>query len=184
MKKLFVIILAVSFLIALPLSGCTQIQPDNNQETFSWIEYDDIGLFVTTDLARAQDEIPFNILVPTYIPGGKSAPLLSIRGPLREFQSSGKIIIEILYVVDINQEEHSGLIVITEQDHPIDPADSQNEIIEINGLNVVQWQGNFSLGPGFFFFFDDCGIYYVVEVYYFSYEESLKIVESLIGQAK
>ena len=73
MKKLFVIILAVSFLIALPLSGCTQIQPDNNQETFSWIEYDDIGLFVTTDLARAQDEIPFNILVPTYIPGGKSA---------------------------------------------------------------------------------------------------------------
>ena len=75
----------------------------------------------------------------------------------------------------------SGLIKITEQDRPIDPANSEN-IIVINGKSVVQWDGNFSLGPGFFFFFEDSGIYFVVELYYISYEEAIQIVESMIKQ--
>jgi hypothetical protein len=175
------LILFLSIVILIYIIGCTQTQSDNVPEPLPWIEHNDIGLFETTDLARAQDEIPFDIIVPTYIPDERnSAPLPSIRGPLREFQSSGKIIVEILYIVDIGHEENSGLIKITEQDRPIESEDSKSKIVEIKGKRVVKWEGNFSLGPGFFFFFDDSGIYYVVEVYYFSYDEAIKIVESMI----
>jgi len=143
-----------------------------------WIEHK-VKYHLTKDLDRAQGEIPFNILLPDYIPyKGSQVPVPSIRGPLREYQSSGEIVVDILYILDPTQK-NSGLIKITESEHPIDPADSENTI-EINGKSVVQWSGNFSLGPGFFFFFEDSGIYSVVELYYISYDESIKIVESMI----
>ncbi len=61
----------------------------------------------------------------------------------------------------------------------MEPANPDN-VIEIKGKSVVECEGNFSLGPGFFFFFEDNGIYFVVELYYISHDESIKIVESMI----
>ncbi|MFC2067067.1 hypothetical protein ACFLUO_08515 [Chloroflexota bacterium] len=178
-KKLLVLFLGIAMLCS--IVGCSQAQSNPASKPLPWIEYD--GLFETKDLERAQGEIPFNILLPDYISNEENqVPLPSIRGPLRESQSSGEIVVEILYFLDPTQD-NSGLIIITESERPIDPADSEN-IIEINGKSVVQWNGNFSLGPGFFFFFEDSGIYFVVELYYISYDESIKILESMIKQAK
>jgi len=174
-KMLLVIFLAIATLCS--IASCSPTQSNSTSKPLSWIEHD--GFFETKDLDRAQGEIPFNILLPDYIPyKGSQVPVPSIRGPLREYQSSGEIVVDILYILDPTQK-NSGLIKITESEHPIDPADSENTI-EINGKSVVQWSGNFSLGPGFFFFFEDSGIYSVVELYYISYDESIKIVESMI----
>ena len=161
------------------IAGCTQTQSNITPKPLPWIE--DNGMFFTTDSTRAQDEIPFDILLPDYIlDEGNQAPLPSIRGPLKEFQTSGEVSIQIEYIVDLGLE-NSGLVIITESEHPIEPADS-DMIMEIKGKSVVQWDGNFSLGPGFFFFFEDSGIYFVVELYYISYEEAIEIVESMIKQ--
>ncbi len=174
-KTSLVIFLAITTLF--PFASCSPTQSNATSKSLSWIEHD--GLFETKDLERAQAEIPFNILLPDYIPyKGNQAPLPSIRGPLKESQSSGEIIVDVLYLLDPNQE-NSGIIKITEQDRPMEPANPEN-VIEIKGKSVVEWEGNFSLGPGFFFFFEDNGIYFIVELYYISHDESIKIVESMI----
>ncbi|MFC2122217.1 hypothetical protein ACFLRP_00860 [Bacteroidota bacterium] len=147
--------------------------------SIQWIE--DGGLFYTTDIERAREEIPFSILLPNYFSDNvKYVSKPSIRGPLKAFRTSGKVSILIEYLVDFGLDEPS-LILITETNHPIEPANT-DKMVEIKGKSVVLWDGNFSLGPGFFFFFNDGSTHFVVELYYFSYDEAFKIVESMIKQ--
>ena len=50
-----------------------------------WIEYE--GQFATKDFKKAQDEIPFTIIMPTYLPySQQDESIADIQGPLKEYQ--------------------------------------------------------------------------------------------------
>lgn len=151
-----------------------------------WMEAQ--GRFCTNDLARAQAEIPFTILLPTYIPDKREdAPLPQIEGPLRISSSDNEIEVIIRYLVYLGSDI-PGHVFITERNSPIslgDPElDPELELIEICGKQVVKTEGNFALGPGVWFSFNLDNIYFVVEVYNLPTEEAVKVVESLIEQAE
>jgi hypothetical protein len=167
---LSVIILNMNF-------GC-QVSP----ETLPWEEYN--GQFCTLDLARAQEEIPFTIILPSYIPDEQTAPPLpDITGPLREYQCDDKVKVEILYIVDLGNETF-GIIEIEENNYPVLPGDPELnpdlERIEICGREVIKTEGNFSQGPGAIFFFSQDNIYFVTGLYNFPTEEALKVLESML----
>ncbi len=83
------------------LYGCnSQVNPDNgppsisppstSNQTLFWKELQ--GRFYTKDLARAQKEIPFPILLPTYLPDNEyDIYLPDIDGPLKRFHSGDRI---------------------------------------------------------------------------------------------
>ena len=196
MTKLFdtMLLVLICFIIALSAGGCRQTPPSPASPTpnpsvappksLPWAEM--YGRFYTRDLARAQEEIPFRIILPSYVPDKrKDAPPPGIDGPLRGYQYDDEVEIHVLYHVDLGGEV-LGTIQISESNYPVLPGDPKlnpkYEAIEIRDKRLIKTEGNFSLGPGFFFFFDDSSIYFVVELYYFSYEEAIKIVESMITQ--
>ncbi|UCH50605.1 MAG: hypothetical protein JSV54_06185 [Chloroflexota bacterium] len=157
-------------------------------DTIYWLEVED--QFYTTDLARAQDKVPFPIVLPSYIPDkGKGIPLPSIKGPLIDSNMhtglDNKIEININYSIDLS-EEAGYLIRITECNYPYtigDPKwDSDLESIEIEGKQVVRAEFDHSLGPAIWFSFRSQNIYFVVESYNIPADEAMKIVESIIGQ--
>jgi hypothetical protein len=176
--------LIVFCLLLIILTGCpATTQPTfPPPETLPWEEFD--GQFYTRDLARAQEEIPFPIVLPSYVPDVRTdAPPPSITGPLKEYQHENKVEIEILYIVDLGSEIH-GIIQINESNYSILPGDPELnpdlEPIEICGKEVIKTEGNFSQGPGVIFFFIQESIYFYVGVYNFTSEDEVKIVESLI----
>lgn len=176
-KKALVIFLAITTLCS--SAGCSQTQSNNSAKLLPWIEYN--GAFMTTNFTRAQDEIPFRIILPTYIAEDyQEIPLPGIKGPLKRFQKKGEVEIEIDYIITYSSDNY-GFVTITESERAIIPGNSENAT-EINGKRVVLWSGNYSLGPGYFFFFEGSDIYFIVETNRISYEESIKIVESMIKQ--
>jgi hypothetical protein len=172
-------------------------------EEFTWQELDDMdwtivitpealpwevsgGRFYTLDLARAQEEIPFPIVLPSYVPDKRTdAPLPDITGPLKEYQTDDKVKVEILYIVDLGSEIH-GIIQIEEVNYTLIPGDPELnpdlEPIEICGKEVIKTEGNYSQGPGVKFYFNQDNIYFVVGVYNFTDEEAVKIVGSILEQ--
>jgi hypothetical protein len=169
---LSVIILSMCF-------GCQE-----SSVTLPWEEFN--GQFYTRDLVRAQAEIPFTIVLPSYVPDERTdAPPPGITGPLTEYQYDDRVKVEILYLVDLGNEI-LGTIEIEEANYPVLPGDPELnpdlERIELCGKEVIKTEGNFSQGLGVIFFFSRDNIYFVAGVYDFPAEEAIKIVESMIEQ--
>jgi hypothetical protein len=185
MRVLLGKILLVLFSVAtLPYAGCSN-QTSPTQEPLYW--HEDHGSFYTNDLAKAQEEVPFPIVLPRYIPHEpKDAAPRVIMGPLSESRPDDRVEIKISYSVDLGTEV-LGIITIFESNYPVLPGDPelnpQNEYVEIGGKKLVKTEGNFSLGPGVVFFFEQDSIYYVVELYNFTYSEAVKVIESIIQQS-
>ena len=140
------------------------------------------GKFITKNLDRAQSVIPFTIILPTYLPEELTEELPDIKGPLLDYRKSNEIEVHIYYLFPVD----TGLpgIIIEERNHHLALADSEIVQIEINGTEVYKTTGDFVLGPGVWFNFNYNNIYYLVEIYNLTYEESVKIVESMINQLK
>ena len=158
--------------------------PATANETLPWSEA--YGRFYTTDLARAQEEIPFPIILPSYVPDKrKDAPPPGITGPLGEYQYNDEVQVDILYSVDLG-DKVPGIIEISESNYPVLPPDPrlnpEFEAVEIYGKRMVKTEGDFGLGPGVAFFFSCDTIYFVVTLHNFPAEEAVKIVESIIQQ--
>ena len=195
MKKktiiIFLVIIATIF-----FSGCnSQINPDSSSapispsatisETPFWIEYE--GLFHTLDLVRAQKEIPFTIILPTYFPDDSRRKTPSIIGPLKEFQQNDKIEVKVMY--DLYPGENlSGIIIIYETNYISSLGDPELnpelERVEIGGLSVLKTKDDWSSERDAYYSFNSNDIYYNVEIHGLPNEESHKIVESIITQLK
>jgi hypothetical protein len=147
--------------------------------------------FATNDLAKAQKEIPFEIVLPTYIPGKEHNRQMVIDGPL---DSEGTTVeIRIKYDVDIGDPK-AAMILITETNKNISLGDIQLdpdlEVINIAEFEVTKSKDGFSKTDTYFSF-NHNDVYYLVEMSLFENnnsfkidEESLIIVESLINQLK
>ena len=79
-----------------------------------------------------------------------------------------------------------GIITIFESNYPLllgDPElNPENEYVEIGEKRLVKTEGNYSLGPGVVFSFEQDSIYFLVELFNFPYDEAVKVVESMIRQ--
>jgi len=168
----------------IPNWNCIPISSD----TIYWVEIED--RFYTNDLVRAQDRVPFPIVLPSYIPDkGKGIPLPFVDGSLvNKSKITGRdneTEVIVRYEVYLGDEAPSH-IFITESNyaHSIgDPElNSYLALIEIGGKQVVKSEFDHPLGPAILFSFSSDNIYFVVELYNFHTNEAMKIVESIIVQ--
>ena len=160
------------------------IPPLTGSGSLYWIEVQ--GRFSTNDLAKAQAEIPFNIVLPTYIPDERKDFLLPhIEGPLY-VSSNDNIEIIIRYPLYLGNDIPSH-VFITERNSHISLGDPevnpQLELIEIDGKSVTKTRDDWGSGYGAYFSFSSNNIYFIVETLNLPTEEAMKVVKSLIQQA-
>ena len=141
--------------------------------------------FYTNDLARAQDRVPFPIVLPGYIPDkAKRISGPCIEGPLiAESDNETEIIVR--YDVYLGDKAWSE-IFITESNTPYTLGDPELnpdvKVIEIGGKKVLKTEFDHPLGPAIYLSFNLENIYFVVELYNFPADEAMKIVESIITE--
>lgn len=151
-----------------------------------WFEFN--GRFSTYNLARAQKEIPFPIIIPTYLPDERpQKPLPLIDGPLSNPRDDNEINVNIKYSLSLGGNT-IGYLIIEENNYPLIPPDPElnpdYEYIVILGKELVKREGNVGLGPGWIYFLNlnDQGVHWYIQAYNFSADEAYKIVESMIKQ--
>ena len=177
MKKQYRLIL-LAIIATIFIYGC------NSQINLAWEEFQ--GCFYTTDLDRAQGEIPFTILLPTYLPDSEQKTIRpSIDGPLAQFQSDNEIEVNVKYGFDLGYDL-PGIILITESNYPLSLGDPELnpelERVEIEGISIIKTKEDWSPGSDAYYSFSSNNIYYVVEIHNLPNEESNKIVNSMIIQ--
>jgi len=180
MKRFSNVMMTVA-LTSVLLFGCSSNSTSPSEPSKWWV-YE--GVFQTNSLHRAQEEIPFDIVIPAYIPYSNETNIqLNIIGPLNEGRVSDRITLEILYAIDL-ENDITGWIWIEEFNHKMLPPDTElnprYENISISGRDVVITEGNFPRGPGTVFHFNRDGIYFYVEISNFTREEAIKVVESML----
>ena len=172
----------VTSLSLLMISGCSS--------QLKWTEYE--GIFATKDFERAQKEIPFTIILPTYLPYDQQDDNIpDIQGPLKDFQDHERIKVTVAYSVDI-QKEKRGLILIYECNYIVSLVDDENdsdvyeynpdlELITIGNIPVIKTKDDWS-SDTHYYNFNSNNIYYLVEIHDIPVKECNKVVESMINQ--
>lgn len=169
------------WITVLPLIGCS------GMPTTSLYWGTNNGQFFTSDLNRAQQEIPFKIVVPEYFSGENKVELYpAITGPLRETQVEDKAEIEIRYTLEPGEDD-SALVRMFEANSEISLGDTESnphlEVIQVLNMQVLmREQGDFGLGQGIYFSFHSEELFFIVELYNMPYDEAIKLVESIIVQ--
>ena len=153
------------------IMGCTP-------KTF-WVEKD--GWFYTNDLARAQDKVPFTIILPSYIPGTeKGQPAQLIEGPLVQSDNTAEVTIG--YEIHVYGPAPSD-IRVTETSwqswHP-ERQGLRTSLIDIDDKQVTKTEIDQPSGLATLFGFNLNDIYFFVEIHNLSPDEAMKIVESII----
>jgi hypothetical protein len=143
--------------------------------------------FDTTDLSRAQKEIPFPIRLPTYVPNNDRSPerLPQITGTLKVYQQNSRAEVEVFYLVSLGSSA-TGVIRVQERNYPIVPPDPKTDpryqYVEIAGRTAVSIVGDFSEGHGTKLYFEEGSLYFELGVYGFSQEEATTVAASLFDQ--
>lgn len=162
------------------------IQPGTSQKVF-WV-VDSYGVFHTDSLERAQQEVPFTIILPTYLPENiDHHHPYEISAPVRDSGSVvTDVIVEILYrakgKIAITIRETSGISIMepNPEDEPV--------YLDISGVKVLCQKTYLYGGPvieeGLLFPWNQNGRTFGVRVYTFSQDEGIRIVESMIVQMK
>jgi hypothetical protein len=166
-------------LLLATLPGCTQ---SSGEEIF-WV-VDSQGMFHTSDLERAQQEIPFTIILPTYLPDNldPDSPY-EIGGPVKGSSEDENVRVWISYKAEgerlIEIEENSRATIML-------PTPSLNPVhLDIAGIQVLQ-QDTYLYGEttieGLAFYWNQVGLTFSVLVFSYNQNEAIKIVESMIEQ--
>jgi len=178
MKNWYSLIILI-YLFTTFFTGC-----QSPEKTPYWIESE--NRFYTKDINKAQKEISFIIILPTYLPENNKNNLPEIEGPLKRFQDNDEIEIIIRYGINIGKN-YPGAIVIYERNYGYSMGeitlDHEEELIEIEGISVIRTKEEWSEFDAYYSF-NSKSIYYKVEIHGIPNEESYKIVESIIGQLK
>ena len=169
----------ILLLVFSAIPGCTQ----GPAEDIFWV-VDSQGMFHTSDLERAQQEIPFTIIVPTYLPDNldPDSPY-EIGGPLNDSSENENITVWISYraegehIIEIEENSETFIMLPTSEFNPI--------YLDIAGVQVLQQETYLYGGTtieGIRFDWNQGGLTFSVLVFSYSQEEAIKIVESMIEQ--
>jgi len=167
-------------------TGCGINQTVNNNDSNNnlvwWI--DPNGDFHTNDLHRAQGQIPFIIIIPSYLPANFSYDNMRILGPY-ESEIVEDIEIEITFKRDDDRvyiREHNHLIFM-KPNNELDPIyhDIAGVIVLRQIAQIVDSSG---ITEGLVFDWNQNNVAFSVELFNVSEDEGIKIVESMITQMK
>lgn len=179
-----------------PPKHSSQVSLTEDQEGDSLPFVQQLNEFQTQDLSKAQNEIPFPIYLPSYLPEEfRNARLPWIKGPLSRYtlppdsEEIGRP-----YLVNVSYRTNSGYLYdgyihidIGGRNWSIpDPkTDSDYTSHLFNGVEIVQATGRWGLDGEatamiFYFYYGDS--YYRIEIQGTPYEESIKVVESIINR--
>lgn len=165
---------------------------DSESEEPLW-QIDEYGRFYTQDFSRAQEEVPFQIIAPSYLPQNISTPP-NIVGPMEGTHWTLDEEGELTVILEYNAGENStkGLITIYEYNYPVVPPDPQlNEdykAFNIGDTEVVICEHNNGIltpdgiieHPGFLFMWNKDNLYFEVGIYHYDHDEAVKVIESMI----
>jgi hypothetical protein len=175
-RKLNYITISLIFMLlaASLLSGCNT---DTNSDIY-WFR-DPVGFFHTNDLERAQEEIPFTIILPSYLPEDMGLSTLKIYGPIEinigDYYQG--IEVQISYISGEREiyiyEDNPGQIM-----HP--NPDLEPSYFKINGITVLRQATG--IKEGLSYNWNHEKISYAVRVYRIDDDEAFRIVESMIKQ--
>ena len=179
-KKIFLlasILIIVCLSLPLFFSGCTQ---GSDEETL-WV-IDSYGWFYTSELELAQQEIPFTIIVPTYLPDDLDPykPYI-INGTVKDASENENIEVWISY-----RAEGELIIEIEENAQPfimLPNPDLNPVYLDIAGIQVLQQETHIygeDIIDGLSFDWNQNGLTFRVLVFSYSQDEAIKIVESMI----
>lgn len=194
-------------LAALSLLTATLACRGNENSPKQWVPIEsslghsreDTSEFVTTNLAAAQAEVPFPIILPTCIPGEARLLPPSYRGTFRSSAQAGAPVqVGISYLGQIRGDD--AVILISEL-QPVTEGvyETQTSLgdsipdagavnIDILGTVVTESPdssivGDLSrMGAGYEYWWEKGGRSYSVILYSFTRDEALGIVESMITQ--
>ncbi len=168
-----------AILLLIFLLGC----PQSSGEDYLWVV--DQGTFHTTDLERAQQEIPFTIIVPEYLPDNLDpySPYL-IEGPVKGSSGTEDIEIEVSYKAE--NKPRIDIIENSENILMLPSPDADPVYLDIAGIQVLQQEDNmygYNINiDGLRFDWNQSGRTFMVRVFEYSQDEGIKIVESMIRQ--
>ena len=174
MNMKYLVIAIISVLVIVFIAGCNPPPASPTNTEPDWIEEN--GLFYTYSIAKAQQYVPFRIILPNNI---LEKPI--IQGTLNNTDNSDYYSLTTQYVLPL-ENKNNGHISVFQTNQPSLPDDPKNELLTIDGVDVVKWEVNHALGPGYTFFFNNNMVYFIVELYGVSNEYSIALVESIIKQ--
>jgi len=160
-------------------SGCgSSVPPEKTPPPLFWSESDED--FWTNDVERAEAEIHYSIILPSYVPGQPpEAPPAWIRGPLKRYQNID-IIVDVFFVLNLGRER-PGVITISEGPtlQGLDPELNPGvEILSIRGETVSR-QGGLSEYSSYYF--KRAGIGVNVHFERIPADEAIKVVDSMLA---
>ena len=182
MSSIKLVLLSITGILILSslLSGCNS---DSDSEIY-WFR-DPVGFFHTNDLERAQEEIPFTIILPTYPPEDMGLSTLKIYGPIEIDIGDYYQGIE----VDISYISGDRKIFIYEDNSEkvMQPnIEAEPVFLEINGICVLRQKAQSlsasGIEEGFSFSWNHDRLGFQARVYSINEDEAVKIVESMIKQ--
>jgi hypothetical protein len=176
-------------ILALFMSSCLQdsstssVQTNQNYQPYWFVDLN--GHFSTNDLQRAQKEIPFNIVVPNYIP--------DLFGSRYRYEFTGPFSTNLGNAVKVRIQywdgTHQILIEEYNRKETTIPTEELDPIsYEISGIQVLRQitqylsSSNTTEGLGFYWNIDN--LTFNVNSINIPEDEALKIVESLVKRLK
>jgi len=169
-----VLTLVFGLILVFVFSSCS-----TNNQIYWFVDANDI--FHTDNLELAQKEIPFVLVIPTYIPkviGNEY--YFEIRGPIRDLNSQN---IDVVirygkddYEIDIREQNRA---IVMNPNPELEPV-----YFDIEGVQVLRQITAYHTGAGttegLSFNWNSDELTFRIEIYNISEEEGLKIVESMI----
>lgn len=179
----------LTILVAVCLMSCGSESPDPN------FLLGKSGRFETQDVERAQKEMDFHIVVPSYLPENLSN-LPYISGPSRMLQKHSDNDVrlsELRLRYGAGEYETEGLIEISEWGYPVGMVEIlgvEYQTLLIGGIEITQREYNLVYGtnkgvvehPGYLFYWDQNGVSIHTGIYHYDYDEAFRVVESMIQQ--
>jgi hypothetical protein len=182
----FALFIGISLVFQISSSACSSKNaiPTNTKYWFTLTPED----FQTNDQARAQEQIPFVIILPTYLPVDVS-DVPTIRGQLKDTVAKENIHVYLFYVEKIGRTD---TITIEESYNLIQriPVGKNSVLYSINGVEILKEDFEiiaiFPDGakgkpiPMFQFTWNSNGNHFEVKIQNHTIDESKKVVESMI----
>ena len=130
--------------------------------------------FHTNDIQKAQEQIPFVIVLPRYLPKELEPFPHLIEGPIKEAQSGIGTEINMQYQA---KTVGSHMIYIREINETIiSLPTASSKYVELHGIKVLEYDSS----SGMHYSWNSNNIHYDTTVVAFNKEEARKIVESMI----
>jgi hypothetical protein len=175
LKLFLAFFIGILFLVPL-LSSCGFGKSSKS----AWVT-DSNNYFHTNDVKRAQREVPFTIILPTYLPDDMDPNYPDqIDGPVKALNYH-EVEIKITYIkgdrsIYISEQNVKLVMAPTEELDPI--------YLDIAGTKVLrqkaQMAGSSGITEGLVFDWNQNGLTFAVQVFSVSEEEAVKIIESMI----